>query len=84
MIGAGGIALTHASCLREIDGARIAGVVDPARDPAEALAAECGAVVFDDLASLLDETDAVYVCDLERAPRTRRLRRHARGRPAGG
>lgn len=62
LIGAGGIARTHASCLRGIDGVRIVGVVDPARDRAEALAAEHGAVAFDDLGQLLGEVHAVYVC----------------------
>lgn len=62
LIGAGGIARTHASCLRGIVGVRIVGVVDPAVDRAEALAAEHDAVAYDDLGRLLGEVDAVYVC----------------------
>lgn len=62
LLGAGGIARTHAESLRAIDGVRVVGVLDPARDRAEALAADHDAVVVDDLGELLDRIDAVYVC----------------------
>lgn len=62
MIGAGGIARTHAEQLRQMAGVRIAAVTDPDRSRAEALANECGAGVHERLESLLGEVDAVYVC----------------------
>ena len=43
MIGAGGIARTHAEHLQGMDGVRIAAVMDPVPERAEALAAGCGA-----------------------------------------
>jgi len=62
MVGAGGIARTHAGHLRGIDGVRVAAVMDPVRERAETLAAECGARAFGDVEPLLDDVDAVYVC----------------------
>ena len=62
MIGAGGIARTHAESLRGLDGVRVAAVMDPVLERAEALATECGARAFADLQPLLDDVDAVYVC----------------------
>ncbi|MGE5459563.1 MAG: Gfo/Idh/MocA family protein, partial [Solirubrobacterales bacterium] len=62
MVGAGGIARTHAENLREIDGVRLVAVMDPVRERAEALAAEYGARAHEDLEPLLGEVDAVYVC----------------------
>jgi myo-inositol 2-dehydrogenase/D-chiro-inositol 1-dehydrogenase len=62
MIGAGGIARTHSRNLRGIDGVEVATVMDPLRERAEALAAECDARAFADLEPLLDDVDAVYVC----------------------
>ncbi|HSD48779.1 MAG TPA: Gfo/Idh/MocA family oxidoreductase [Actinomycetota bacterium] len=62
MIGAGGIARTHAANLRQIDGVEIAAVMDPLQERAETLAAECGARAFADLEPLLHDVDAVYVC----------------------
>jgi predicted dehydrogenase len=62
MIGAGGIARIHAENLRRLDGVRVAAVMDPVLERAEALASECGARAQADLGPLLDEVDAVYVC----------------------
>lgn len=62
MIGAGGIARTHAANLRQIDGVEIAAVMDPLQERAETLAAEYGARAFADLEPLLDDVDAVFVC----------------------
>jgi predicted dehydrogenase len=62
MIGAGGIARTHAGHLRELEGVRVAAVMDPVLERAEALAAECEARAHADLEPLLDEVDVVYVC----------------------
>ena len=45
-----------------MDGVRIAAVMDPVPERAEALAAGCGARTHADLEPLLDEVDAVYVC----------------------
>ena len=67
MIGAGGIARTHAEHLRGMDGVRIAAVMDPVPERAEALAAGCGARTHADLEPLLDEVDAVYVCTRRRS-----------------
>lgn len=62
MIGAGGIARTHAGHLRGMDGVRITAVADPVLERAEALAAECGAQAHTELEPVLDEVDVVYVC----------------------
>ena len=61
MLGAGGIARTHAAYLREMDEVRVAAVIDPVADRAAALAGSCGARVYERLDTLLDEVDAVYV-----------------------
>jgi myo-inositol 2-dehydrogenase / D-chiro-inositol 1-dehydrogenase len=62
MIGAGGIARTHAEQLRRMEGVRVGAVMDPVQERAETLAAECGARVHAELEPLLVEVDAVYVC----------------------
>ena len=62
MIGAGGIAQTHADYLRTMDRVHVAAVIDPVIERAEALATRCGARVYQDLESLLAAIDAVYVC----------------------
>lgn len=62
MVGAGGIARTHAGHLRGIEGVRVTAVMDPVRARAETLAAECGARAFAALEPLLDVVDAVSVC----------------------
>jgi len=62
MIGAGGIARTHTANLQGFGGVRIAAVMDPALERAEALAAECGARAFEDLDAVLEGVDVVYVC----------------------
>ena len=62
IVGAGGIGRIHAENLTAIDGARVTAVMDVAADRAEELAAACGARAFTELAPMLDEVDAVYVC----------------------
>ena len=62
MIGAGGIARTHAGYLGAMEEVRVAAVIDPVADRAAALAGDCGARVYDRLDTLLDDVDAVYVC----------------------
>lgn len=62
MVGAGGIARTHAGYLGGMGGVKVAAVMDPVLERAEALAAECGARAHEHLEPLLDEVDAVYVC----------------------
>lgn len=62
LIGAGGIARTHAANLRGLEGVHVAAVMDPVLERAEALAAECGARAFEDLEPLFEAVDAVYVC----------------------
>ena len=75
MIGAGGIARTHAEHLRGMDGVRIAAVMDPVPERAEALAAGCGARTHADLEPLLDEWTPC-TC----APRRRSTARRSRPR----
>jgi predicted dehydrogenase len=62
LIGAGGIARTHAASLSALDGVEIASVADVVADRAEALAADCGAKAVTDYRDFPDEVDAVYVC----------------------
>lgn len=62
MIGASGIARTHAKNLNALDGVEITAVADVSAERAEALAADCGAKASTNHLDLLDEVDAVYVC----------------------
>jgi myo-inositol 2-dehydrogenase/D-chiro-inositol 1-dehydrogenase len=62
VVGAGGIGRVHAENLREIDGARVSAVMDVSPERAGELAARCDARAFTELAPMLGEVDAVYVC----------------------
>ncbi len=63
VVGAGILGQRHARVFRELAGARLVAVADPAREKAEAAAQAAGAAVFPDIGSLLDEVavDAVAV-----------------------
>jgi predicted dehydrogenase len=62
LIGAGGVARTHAQSLSVLDGVAITAVADVSAERAEALAADCGAKAVTDYRDFPDEVDAVYVC----------------------
>jgi len=80
LIGAGGIARTHAENLSVLDGVEITAVADVSADRAEALAADCGAKAFTDYRELIDEVDAVYVCSPPTAHREQVVAAVAAGR----
>lgn len=62
LIGAGGVARTHAQNLSVLDGVEITAVADVSADRAEALASDCGAKALTDHRGLLDLVDVAYVC----------------------
>jgi predicted dehydrogenase len=63
MIGAGGVALRHATTLQSFDDVSLVGVFDVAADRAEALATEAGTQAFADADALLESgVDGAYVC----------------------
>ena len=62
MIGAGGIAHSHAQGLAGAEGGRIVAVADPMVERATELAQSCGARAFADYHDLLDLVDAVWIC----------------------
>ncbi len=63
IIGAGSIARAHCAALARRKDTRISAIVDPARDAAEALAAETGGAVYHSVDALLDAgaPDAAHV-----------------------
>ncbi len=64
LVGAGFIAGRHVDSLTAVDGVRIAGVADPVRDRAVALAERAGAAAYGSWQQLLEteRLDALYVC----------------------
>lgn len=64
LVGAGGVALRHASVLGAMEDVSIVGIMDVEQRTAGQLAERVGASAFTDLPELLDATapDAVYVC----------------------
>ena len=62
LIGAGGVARTHAEHLGILEGVEVTAVADVSADRAEALASDCGAKALTDHRGLLDLVDVVYVC----------------------
>jgi predicted dehydrogenase len=61
VIGAGVFGGHHARKCSSLEGVRLAAVMDPHAERAEALAGPLGAAVFDDLDAFLDEVDVVTV-----------------------
>lgn len=64
MVGAGGMATTHARCYAALPSARVVGVMDARAEAARALAEPHGAEPFNDLDAMLEATrpDIVDVC----------------------
>ncbi|MER3404828.1 MAG: hypothetical protein C4289_06410, partial [Chloroflexota bacterium] len=62
IIGAGSMARTHAAALMAIDAVRLTAVADPELERAKELAAACGARASAELADVLEEVDAVWLC----------------------
>jgi predicted dehydrogenase len=62
LIGAGGIAHSHAEGLAGAEGGRIVAVADPMLERATDLAKSCGAQAFADYHDLLDLVDVVWIC----------------------
>ena len=61
VIGAGVFGGHHARKCSTLEGVRLAAVLDPHAERAEALAGPLGAAVFDDLDAFLDEVEVVTV-----------------------
>ena len=61
MVGAGGIARTHASSLMHIPSANIVSIVDPNKERAATLASTVGATVYENLEDCVDAADVVYI-----------------------
>ena len=61
MVGAGGIARTHASSLMRIPSANIIGIVDPNTERAKTLASTVRATAYEDLEDCVDDADVVYI-----------------------
>jgi len=80
LIGAGGVARTHAQSLSVLDRVEITAVADVSAERAEALAADCGAKAFTDHRDLLDDVDVVYVCSPPTAHREHLTAAAAAGR----
>ena len=64
MVGAGGIARTHASSLMHIPSANIVSIVDPNKERAATLASTVGATVYENLEDCVDAADVVYILTL--------------------
>ncbi len=64
LVGAGGMASVHAECYGQIQGAKLASVMDIRLDAASALAGKHGALPFTDFDKMLEEVhpDVVDVC----------------------
>jgi predicted dehydrogenase len=62
-VGAGGVAVRHASHLRQLSNVRIVAVTDPNMEAARSFAETTGATAVPDLEALINTSpDAVYVC----------------------
>jgi predicted dehydrogenase len=61
VIGAGHLGRFHAKLARELDGVELVGVVDPLREAAARLAAECGVAAFTDVSEIVGQIDAAIV-----------------------
>ncbi len=68
MVGAGGIARTHASSLMCIPGADIVGVIDPHKERAETLASTVRATVYQNLEDCMDGADTDWLPSKSRMP----------------
>ena len=62
LIGAGAIGRAHLATFRHIEGARVAGVADPAIERARELAAMAGTEAHTDYRTLLGHVDAAWIC----------------------
>ncbi len=62
LVGCGAIAPTHAEALSKIDGACLAGMIDPVPERAKVLGEKYNVPVHDSLESLCASVDAVTVC----------------------
>jgi predicted dehydrogenase len=69
MIGAGAVAKSHLTAIREIEGVQIIALCDPLKERAEALAGPFGAAAFAEYEPVIERADAVWICT---PPSTRR------------